>query len=171
MTKRIILMRHAKSDWDTPEDGDFARPLNKRGRESATRIGQWLARREYLPDLVLCSSARRTQETYERVAAEMGGDPQVEYLKVLYLSAPEAMLQEVNDVTDAATVMVVAHNPGSAILANALAEAAPAHPRFEDYPTAATTVFEFDSDDWAKVTTGMGQVVDFVIPRDLAATA
>ena len=167
MTLRLILMRHAKSDWDIPADGDFARPLNKRGREAATKIGKWLALHGYLPDLVLCSSAERTQETYGRVADEIGGNPQVEYLKALYLAAPESMLQEVAEVMDVETVMLVAHNPGSAILANALAEAAPAHPRFDDYPAAATTIFEFDVRDWENIRPGMGQVVDFIVPRDL----
>ncbi len=167
MSKRLILIRHAKSDWDTPADGDFARPLNQRGREAATKIGQWLAAHGYLPDLVLCSSAVRTRETYGRIASETGGNQQVEYLKTLYLAAPETMLQEISEVTDVATVMLVAHNPGSAILANALAEAAPAHPRFDDYPTAATAVFEFDVLDWQNIRPGMGQVVDFIVPRDL----
>ncbi len=170
MTLRLILLRHAKSDWDSPANDYFSRPLNQRGRESATKIGQWLATNGYLPDLVLCSAAERTQETYGRVASELKGNPQVQMLKSLYLAAPETMLRELTKVENATTVMIVAHNPGSAILANALAEAAPAHSRFDDYPTAATTVFEFDVSNWASVAPGMGQVVAFVVPGDLAGT-
>ncbi|MEE9428497.1 MAG: histidine phosphatase family protein [Paracoccaceae bacterium] len=169
MSLRFILMRHAKSAWDSPAAGDFERPLNKRGRNAATTIGGWLADKGHLPDHVLCSSAERTRETWGLVKGALGTDPEVEFLRSLYLASPETMLQDLSEIQDAAVVLMVAHNPGSAILANALADQAPAHSRFDDYPSAATTVFEFEFSDWASVKPGSGQVVDFIVPRDLAA--
>lgn len=168
MTLRLILMRHAKSDWDNPALDDFDRPLNPRGRKAATKIGKWLNTQNYTPDLVLCSEANRTRETCSRVLNELGKEPKVTFLHSLYLAAPESILQELARVQGTGTVMLVAHNPGIAILANALAEHAPAHPRFDDHPSGATGVFEFDCDDWASVSPGTGQVINFVVPRDLA---
>ena len=60
---RLILIRHAKSSWANPGQGDHARPLNPRGRRAATAIGGWLADKGYVPDLILCSDAQRTRET------------------------------------------------------------------------------------------------------------
>ncbi|MEE9389561.1 MAG: histidine phosphatase family protein [Paracoccaceae bacterium] len=168
MTLRLILMRHAKSDWNSPAGGDFERTLNKRGRDSATAIGNWLAAQGHVPDLVLCSSAARTQETWGLVKDALGTGPQLDLSRSLYLAAPETMLQHISEVQDAKTVMVVAHNPGAAILAQALADQPPHHAKFQDYPTAATTVYDFDLAGWASIKPGAGQVIDFAVPRDLA---
>jgi len=167
MSLRLILMRHAKSDWDTPVGGDFERPLNVRGRASATAIGTWLAQNGYVPDLVLCSPATRTRATWLGARQALPDDVRVKYLPALYLASPDIMLQEVSKISDVATAMLIAHNPGSAILAHTLADRAPPHARFDDYPTAATTVFDFATADWATIRPGSGQVVDFVVPRDL----
>ena len=67
--RRLILTRHAKSDWDDPMLDDHDRPLNKRGQRSAAELGEWLHSRGYEPDEVLCSTALRTRETWAPVAA------------------------------------------------------------------------------------------------------
>ena len=72
MTLQLILMRHAKSSWDDPAAADFDRPLNGRGRRSAKALGHWLRQRGWLPDRVLCSSARRTRETLDGRNAHLG---------------------------------------------------------------------------------------------------
>ncbi len=168
MTLRLVLMRHAKSDWTTPAAQDHDRPLNKRGRAAATAIGHWLGEQGYLPDLVLCSAARRTRETCALVLEAMGSDAETRFLETLYLASAEAMFQTVASARDARTLMLIAHNPGTAILAAALARTPPRHPRFADYPTAATTVLDFDAPAWNQIEARGGRVLDFVIPRDLA---
>jgi len=166
MTLRLILMRHAKSSWDNKGD-DHARPLNNRGRNAATTIGHWLAAKGYVPDIVLCSNAERTAQTWALISAKLSSEPRVEFQRVLYQATPETLFQEIRNVQGAEAVLVLAHNPGIAVLASALADRAPAHRRFDDYPTAATTVLYFATDSWENVTPGTGQVVDFVVPRDL----
>ena len=166
MTLRLILMRHAKSSWDNKGD-DHARPLNNRGRNAATTIGHWLAAKGYVPDIVLCSNAERTAQTWARVSAMLAALPDVQFEQSLYLATAEKLFQVLLQVQDAETVLILAHNPGIAVLAAALADRAPAHRHFDDYPTAATTVLYFATDSWENVTPGTGQVVDFVVPRDL----
>jgi phosphohistidine phosphatase len=68
-----MLLRHAKSDW--PDVPDRERPLAKRGRRDAPRIGRWLRDHGYRPDAVVCSVARRTRQTWELVAPKLGGSP------------------------------------------------------------------------------------------------
>ena len=166
MTLRLILMRHAKSNWHTSIRGDFERPLNQRGRQAAANIGKWLAANQYLPDLMLCSAAARTRETWALVSDELPAAPCATFHQNLYLAAPEIMFQMLSAVTGDAAILMLAHNPGCAVLAAALAESAPAHHRFEDFPSAATAVIEFDATNWSALTPKSGQVVDFTTPRD-----
>ena len=166
MTLRLILMRHAKSIWDH-QGGDHTRPLNNRGRNAATVIGCWLAAKRYVPDLVLCSNAERNSQTWALISAKLGASPSVQFQQALYMAAAEKLFQELRQVQNAKTVLVLAHNPGIAVLASALADRAPAHRRFDDYPTAATTVLEFETDSWAMLMPASGQVLDFVVPRDM----
>ncbi|HHL22253.1 MAG TPA: histidine phosphatase family protein [Aliiroseovarius sp.] len=166
MSLRLVLTRHAKSSWASPGLGDHERPLNKRGRASADAIGDWLQARDYLPGEALISSAARTRETWARIADRLAAPPAPTILPGLYLADPEAMLALLR-AASAHSVMLIAHNPGSAAMAALLAIRPPEHQQFHRYPTAATTVFSFEADSWADVTWQSGRVIDFVVPRDL----
>lgn len=159
--KRLILMRHAKSDWAAGLE-DHDRPLNARGRRAATALGAWLRQNGHRPDAVLCSSAQRTRETLERLElrAQTAFDP------ALYLAAPEVLEQAVKRGSGA-SLLLLAHNPGIAAFAAELMERPVAHPRFEAYPTGATLVADFDIDRWGDLHLGTGRLVDFIVPRSL----
>ena len=159
--KTLIVMRHAKSDWSATGTADIDRTLNKRGRTSAKAIGVWLTAGGFVPDVVLCSSARRTAETWEN----MGLSADIHYLRELYLAAPATILDTVRAVKRD-SVMVLAHNPGIAAFAEAIVANAPDHDRFYDYPTAATLVAEFDG-DWSELAPGKAIARAFTVPRDL----
>lgn len=167
MTLQLILARHAKSSWDNPQADDHSRGLNQRGRASAAAIGQWLMLNEYAPDLVLCSSAERTKETWALIAKELNASPEIRFESALYLAAPEQILSLLKTVKGPASVLMLAHNPGSALLATALAAEPAMHPQFERYPTAATTVLNFEAENWHEIRWGQGKIIDFVVPRDL----
>ncbi|MEO1537657.1 MAG: histidine phosphatase family protein [Pseudomonadota bacterium] len=166
MALTLILMRHAKSSWDDPEEDDFNRPLNGRGRKSAPAIGEWLARRGYLPDVVLVSGARRTVETWERMARVLPETAAMQSAPALYLAEPKVILGVLRAQT-APTIMMIGHNPGFGLLALALAKTSPKHSKFAQYPTGATTVFEFEAKTWQEVEPRNGDVVDFAVPREL----
>ena len=166
MTLTLILIRHAKSDWDDPRLTDHQRPLNDRGRRAALRIGAWLAAAGRHPQEALVSDAMRTRETWSYIAPHLPDAPAPRLLPGLYLAGPTAMLTHLH-AARAATVAMVAHNPGTGVLAARLAATPAAHPSFGRYPTGAVTVLEFDAETWAAVQPGMGRVRDFVIPRDL----
>ncbi len=170
MTLRLILTRHAKSDWDDPLVTDHQRVLNPRGRRSAPLIGRWLAGNGHVPALALVSDARRTRETWELLAPELPGVVPVRFLSALYAASAHTMLRALATAGESA-VMMIGHNPGIGMLAADLATRPPAHPAFARYPTCATVVLEFDANEWAQLHPHSGQVIDFVVPRDLEAVA
>lgn len=166
MPLTLILMRHAKSDWDDPTQDDFDRPLNGRGRKSAPAIAGWLVEKGYLPDVVLVSGARRTLETWERMASRMPETAEMQSAPALYLAEPQVILDVLRSQSQP-TVMMIGHNPGFAMLASALSDKHAQHPKFGQYPTAATAVFTFEATEWSQVGPGTGTLIDFVVPRDL----
>jgi phosphohistidine phosphatase len=170
--KTLILMRHAKSAWDDPHQKDIDRPLSVRGRKTAPRMGGWLELEKYRPDVVLCSSARRTRDTLELLKPSLPANAAFEYVQALYMAAPREMLTELAKVpTKARTAMLLGHNPGMASLAVLLAGAggdeqalANMHSKF---PTAAIAVLAFDAKEWSGVVPGSGKLLAFMRPRDL----
>ncbi|WP_108263258.1 SixA phosphatase family protein [Mangrovicoccus ximenensis] len=161
---RLILTRHAKSDWSHEDLSDHDRPLNARGRAAAPLIGRELAGRGLVPDQVLCSSAQRTQETWAGIAAELPGAAEAEILPALYHASPETMLAVLQGAKGEVVAMI-GHNPGIGALAHQLLGAGPAHPKFGIYPTGATLVAEIA--DWTGLENGRARLVDFFVPRDL----
>ncbi len=170
MTLRLILMRHAKSSWDDPLQSDHDRPLNDRGRASARAIGSWLRQKGHLPDLVLCSSATRTRETLAGLDLPPEGT-EVRILQPLYHAPARRMLdllgREAGGTPPATTVMILGHNPGCGGFAETLLSRQPAHPRFADFPTAATLVADLPAETWDKARFFTGDAVDFITPRAL----
>lgn len=161
--KRLILMRHAKSDWSDLDATDHERTLNERGRQSAAVLGGWMRRHDLLPDHVLCSDAARTQETLARL--RLGNVPTT-LIRSLYLAEPDVMLRILRKRTEDC-VMLIGHNPGSAMLAEMLVAKAPAHSDFDSFPTAATAVLDFEIDSWRDLASGRGQCALFEVPRAL----
>lgn len=168
VTRTLILTRHAKSAWDDPTLDDFDRKLNGRGRKSALAIGDWLVSEGYLPDIVLVSGAERTVETWGRMAHLFPQTSVMVSAPALYHASADMILSTIR-TQDAQTLMVICHNPGIADFANLLAESPAPHPRFQDYPTGATTVFDVDA-NWQDLDWGHGKITDFVIPRELLGT-
>lgn len=160
--KRLILMRHAKSSWNDPLQSDHDRPLNGRGRRSATALGDWVRAQGYAVDQALVSTATRTRETFDRLAL----DCEATYLERLYHAGAHNMQAALLAATGDC-VLMLGHNPGIAWFAHSLVSRMPDHPRFDDYPTCATLVAAFDIADWRELRAGTGAAEAFVIPRDL----
>ena len=169
--KKVILLRHAKSSWEDPGLADHDRPLNPRGRRAAPLIGAWLAARGHLPQRVLCSSARRTQETLARMADAVGSLPPAEIVPDLYHAAPALMLACLQRLpADCDSVMLIGHQPGLGGFARKLsggtARAGCAR-AFAHFPTAAAAVLLLPIDDWGEIAFGTADFVDFAMPREI----
>ncbi len=171
MTLTLLLLRHAKAKADSPDGQDASRALNGRGREAADRIAGALRRARLAPDLALVSSARRTSETWGRIAALRGWAGRERLDDRLYLADPSHILQLIRAVKGKSkTVMVVGHNPGLGDLAAALAgggnRRAIADLRGK-FPTGALAVLTFDAARWRDLARGKGKLVRYVKPREL----
>lgn len=171
----LLLMRHAKSDWKDRDLDDFERPLAPRGRRAAPQMGRWLAAQHLVPDLILCSTARRAVETLEPLLTALASAPETSYLKSLYLAPPSRLLAVLRrQGPDCGRILLVAHNPGLQRLAVALAGqaggAGEAAARLaEKFPTAA--VARFQVEDWPTLGEAPARLLDFVRPRDLEGAA
>jgi phosphohistidine phosphatase len=169
--KRFLFLRHAKSDWNTPGQADFDRPLAPRGERAARLIGNFMRDQGLHPDQVLCSSAARTRQTWELVSAQLEAEPKVLYLRDLYHASPHAVLEAIRDhAGDAAAVCVVGHHPGidGAVLMLAGSGDRAALDRVSaKYPTGALAVLESGIDDWAAVAPGVAELSRFITPREL----
>jgi len=186
-TRRLILLRHAKSDW--PDVPDRDRPLAKRGRRDAPRIGRWLHEHGYQPDVVVVSAATRTRQTWDLVAPELGGLPAVRFEPRAYAASALTLLYLAQELPARyRTALLIAHNPGLSELATSLAAppesdrgAGPASsgraatrravkdngPRPAiSLPTAAVAVFEFTG-DWPSLTPGHARLTNLTTPADL----
>jgi phosphohistidine phosphatase len=110
--KTLLLLRHAKSSWDQPELHDHDRPLNKRGKKEAPKVGKYLKDNDLVPDLILSSTARRANDTAQAVAEESGFSGQIDLYQDLYMSDTDCYLDILRCLPDEASrVLVVAHNP------------------------------------------------------------
>ncbi|HEX4534593.1 MAG TPA: histidine phosphatase family protein [Rhizomicrobium sp.] len=171
--KRLLLLRHAKSSRDEPALEDHQRPLNARGREDAPRMGAYMLRKKYLPQLVLCSTALRTVETLQLVREDWDIESKTEFLDSLYLPSAKAIaaiVQQAPDVVNA--LLIVSHNPGIEDCAAALtgqgetpAECETQDMMEEKFPTAALAVIDFDAMKWRDAREG--RLVNFMRPKDL----
>jgi phosphohistidine phosphatase len=169
MRHTLILLRHAKSDWPAGVP-DHERPLNTRGERDAPLTGDWLVSTKRVPDHVLCSTARRTRETYALVAEafDAAASPEVSYLDEIYGTPAGEMLEAIRAVPeDVRTLLVVSHNPGTQHLALALADES--NPELvarvhHSYPTNTATVLETDS-EWSALDPGGAAMVDVVSAR------
>lgn len=172
MTRRLLLLRHAKSSWDDLSLDDFDRPLAPRGIKAVPRMAAYLKKKGLVPDLVLCSSAVRARETWQLVAEMLDGAPEVKFLRGLYLAPPSRLLQALQRAPKGAgTVMLVAHNPGMEHLAADLAGPGSKEKALKrlhaKFPTAALAEITFEAESWSGIGRGWGRLRRLVVPKDL----
>lgn len=173
--KRLLLLRHAKAVPAGAKSGDHDRALNERGRKDAPRIGVMMQHKGYLPDFVLCSTSKRTVETWEHIAPELNSQPEVAFSDELYLASPKTVANALRAVREPAkVVLLIGHNPGLEDFAKALAR----KPRTVEerrrldtmaakFPTSALAVLDFDVEAWNEIAAGAGVLVDFIRPKEL----
>jgi phosphohistidine phosphatase len=173
--RRLMLLRHAKTENDAPSGRDQDRQLDKRGRHDAAEIGGWIGRHPPFPDLALVSPATRAHQTWD-IAWEAMKDraphPRVELLPELYGADPSQLLQTIRGVapTDPHRLMVIGHNPGMHELALALTGSGDADGRkalADNLPTSGLAIFDFAINDWDDVAFRRGKLVLFVSPKVL----
>jgi phosphohistidine phosphatase len=173
--KRLLLLRHAKTVPAGPGSDDHERELMPRGRDDTPKMGRYIEKCGYTPDLIVASTSRRTVETVELVTEVFPGTQRIDYMEALYLAEPDVILSIIRLSSDKLkSLMVVGHNPGLEQIATVLAREPVKRKekdRFdlieEKFPTAALAVLDFDVARWRDIAPGQGALKDFVRPRDL----
>lgn len=172
--RRLMLLRHAKTETDAPSGRDQDRRLDDRGHTDAAEIGDWIAAHPPFPDAVLVSHAVRARQTWDvaweamkkRVPA-----PQVEILPELYGADPAQILESIRTATIPANprrLLLVGHNPGmheAALMLTGGGDPAGAKALAHNLPTAGLAIFDFDVKDWGDVAYRRGKLVLFVSPK------
>ena len=159
--KRLTLVRHAKSSWKLSELSDFDRPLNKRGKRDAPRMGERLAAREERPEVIVSSPAKRARKTAKLIARKLEiPDERLIPEAKIYEATPEVLLEVVRGFDERwEHVLLVGHNPGLTELGNLLAECG-----IENIPTCGTLCLDFDTGDWKSLGPKSGTLVFFDYP-------
>lgn len=170
---KLTLFRHAKSSWDHADLTDFDRPLNARGERDAPVMGRYLEEHALIPDLILCSAARRTRETLDLAWADWPVKPHTEYSEALYLATQDAMLAILRNVEGIPShVLMIGHNPGIHAFAMSMAGSGETEARFalsSNYPTAAIANISFENAAWSEIQSGGGTLTLFITPEQAAA--
>lgn len=170
-TRELLLLRHAKSAWDDPSAADHDRDLAPRGVKAAKRMGRELVARGLLPDLILCSTARRARRTLELALRAFATPPPIRELRSLYLAPPGRSLAIVQrQAATARRLMLVGHDPGMHALARRLAGGGAPEALASlaaKFPTGACARIGFVAAEWSDVVPGSGRLLDFICPRDL----
>ena len=167
--RELLVVRHGKSDWEGDARTDFDRPLAKRGRRDAPRMGKWLRKSDLLPDLVLSSPAKRAKETSRLLLGELGLEEQVvRWEPHLYGTGLAVHLRLLAECPrQARRVMVVAHNPAlEDLVLHLVGEGAVPAEDGKVLPTAAVARIRMPA-DWGRLPAGCGRLLGITRPGDL----
>ena len=169
--KALLLVRHASAGNDPPGGGDRERKLDEGGIYEARQAAELLKALPRKPTAVLCSSADRTVETLEILRPALGAGVAIEVEDDLYLAGWERLLRAVAEADDShQSVLVVAHNPGIAELAQLLVNDGDPDLRAQlsrGFPPASLVHLQLDVEFWAEVRPHAARLIDFSKPRGL----
>ena len=170
--RRLLLLRHAKTERAAAGERDRDRKLTARGRTDAAIIGAYLVRHQFVPDLALVSPATRAAETWALVAAALpDGSTRVEQDERIYNAVPETLIDLIRETAKARSLAVVGHNPGLHDLAVELIASGEVEARErinEKLPTCGLVIIDFPFNDWSRLHVSSGRLERFVSPRTIA---
>ena len=168
----LMLLRHAKAEPGRPTIADHDRCLASRGREDATRLGAFVDSQGLLPNLVLCSTARRTRETWELAQAAMSKPVETQFEAGIYEASTARLLGIIRRApVSAKRLMLIGHNPGfEELAADLIRDGEPgALARIDQkYPTSGLAVLTFSQKQWAQITPRSAHLSSFTAPAFLA---
>lgn len=164
MPKQLLLIRHAKSDWNNASLTDFNRPLNRRGIASAPEMASRMVKQQIIPDLVVSSTALRAITTAKYFAETWRIDKaKIQQESSIYEANVHSLLAVVNQLDNQFDrVALFGHNPGLTDFANYLSDA-----NIYNMPTCSIVIIEFPFDNWNEISADTGKVLLFDYPKSL----
>jgi len=168
VSRHLVLVRHAKSAWDDPSLSDHDRPLAPRGTKALPRLRDHLARATRPAELVLCSSSRRTVDTFDGIRSAVSPRARVEMDRAIYDADADTLLAQLHHVDDdIAWAMLIGHNPAIQQLAVFLVGAGDTDTRAQlcaKLPTGSAVSLSFDG-GWGGLGAGTARLDDLFMPR------
>jgi phosphohistidine phosphatase len=165
--RTLVLVRHGKSSWDLDVD-DHERPLSARGRRDAEAIGRWLSERSLRPDLVYCSTATRTKQTWEYAMAGGATAGEVQYQREIYHAWVPELLSLIRSVSeDIHSLLVIGHAPGIPDLVEHICvrTTSPDWAQMDSkFPTSALAVVNVPG-PWSELGKSRAELAGFVVAR------
>jgi phosphohistidine phosphatase len=160
--KNLVVIRHAKSDWNEPATADIDRPLNPRGQRDAPFMGSLLKFRGLSPDLIVSSPAKRALKTARLIAEQVGYEPDaIEIRGSIYLGSVSVLIELIRGLDDAlGRVYLIGHNPDLTDLVNRLAGE-----DIANLPTCGIASLTFEVESWGHIMEGAGRLVFFDYPK------
>ncbi|MCS6982188.1 MAG: histidine phosphatase family protein [Flavobacteriales bacterium] len=160
--KRLLLVRHAKSDWSQPDLPDHERPLNKRGLRDAPLMAKVWTQHVARPDVILSSTALRALQTAREFAKAWGVEESAIVLEPrLYLAGRRTLLDIVQNLSDKAQLAAMfGHNEGLSEFFCWLVDR-----EGEIMPTCAGALIRFEVDSWKDVSPGIGLLERYDYPK------
>lgn len=166
MYRELLIMRHAKSDWSTNASRDFDRPLSKRGRRDAPRIGDWLRAEAHIPDYAISSPAQRARETVLHVMAALDLDEsKIHWDERCYEARVSDLLDVLAEAPVASRVLLVAHNPGLENLLHYLCDGGLPEPEDDKLMPTATLARLTMPTEWEDLQLGDATLATLMRPR------
>lgn len=161
--KTLLLLRHAKSSWKDTSLADHDRPLNKRGKRDAPRMGELLRDEGLIPGLIVSSTAKRARRTAKRAAKGSGYSGEVQLSETLYHAGPEEFIQVLRDLPEKyESVMLVGHNPGLEEFLEGLTGA------YRRLPTAALAQIHLEISGWSSFEPhSRGRLMNLWLPKEV----
>lgn len=171
---QLLLWRHAKSEPPTLAGDDKLRELTERGVADAAAMAHWIAANGFSPDMVLCSAATRTRQSWASASSSFDVS-QLSYSEDAYLATAGELLQQLQHefAGSAECGMVLGHNPGIHELARLLVGTGDAQQVAQlqvTFPTAALAVIELNH-AWDHVQPGSGTLLAYQTPKLLQGDA
>ena len=170
--RRLMLLRHAKTERAEPGQRDRDRKLIKRGRADAPTLGAYMAHHALIPDLALVSPAARARETWDLVAEAFDRPPRQEIDDRIYNASPHKLLDVAAESRKAKKLLIVGHNPSLHEFALQLIASGDVEAREQlrdKLPTSGLVVMDLPIGDWAELRPHSARLERFVTPRLIAA--
>ena len=161
--KKLILFRHAKSSWKDSAIPDHQRPLNKRGKKDAPRMGEYLQDQGVYLDVILCSTAKRARATAKGFLKEYTFEGDLFYIDDLYQARNDTfitLLKQLPENVD--TAMIIGHNPEMEIFLEIICD------EYEHMPTASMANIRFLIERWIELSViTSGELMNLWVPREI----
>jgi phosphohistidine phosphatase len=160
--KKILIMRHAKSDWGDSSLSDMQRPLNERGKRDAPQMGLELKNRNLIPDIIISSPAVRAAETARAVAKKSGFSGEIVFEEGFYHGHLDTIMETLQKLPETCNnVMIFGHNPTWETLVSRLSG------KYHEMPTAAVAVLICKGKTWKELSFSNCKLDFILTPKEI----